>query len=218
MPGRPLTRQSRVILADLSNDPDWWDDVFDRVACGDRLKDIAAEYCVLEGQMSLWIESRAELASRYDVALKARGNLCAEDIIPIADGEVAMVDGTRSSEARDRLRIDARGNMAASWNRARYGKPTGVTVNAGAGSLIAILTAMDQVGAVEPPRDTAREPIDVTPGDDSQAPSLPSPIESAAPPDDTGCESDRPYPPTATAPPATASAAPAYRVDESLLV
>ena len=89
----PLTRQSRVILAEMDRDPEWWDGVFDRVACGDRLKDIAAEYCVLAGQMSLWIEGRPELARRYGEAMRASGNLVAEDVIPIADGEMPPAEG-----------------------------------------------------------------------------------------------------------------------------
>ena len=142
----PLTRQSRVILAEMDGDPGWWDDVFDRVACGDRLKDIAAEYNVLAGQMAAWIERRPELSLLYDVALKARGNLCAEDILSIADGDVPMSDGTVATESRDRLRMDARDRMAASWNRARYGKAAGgVSVSVGGRSLIAILSGIDDM-------------------------------------------------------------------------
>ena len=176
MPGSPLTRQSRVILAERDGDPEWWDDVFDRVACGERLKDIAAEYCVLAGQMSVWIETRPELAKRYGEALRARGNIAVEDVIPIADGKMPAAAGVEPSESRDRLRVEARERMAERWNRERYGKRTDVAVKHTVGvdvGLIGVASALlaQRRGVV----------IDVTPAvDEPVLPPVTQSIERAA--------------------------------------
>ena len=199
MPGMPLTRQSRVILAEKDGDPEWWDGVFDRVSCGDRLKDIAAEYCVLAGQLSLWIEARPELARRYGEAMRASGNLVAEDVIPIADGAMPPAEGVEPSESRDRLRMEARERMAERRNRERYGKRTDVAVTHTVGvdaGLIGVASALlaQRRGAV----------IDVTPAVDEPVTLA---IECAAPPETAGVAGsadDPPIPPV----PAPARAAP----------
>ena len=203
MPGMPLTRQSRVILAEMDRDPEWWDGVFDRVACGDRLKDIAAEYNVLAGQMSLWIEGRPELARRYGEAMRASGNLVAEDVIPIADGEMPPAEGVEPSESRDRLRMEARERMAERRNRERYGKRTDVAVTHTVGvdaGLIGVASALlsQRRGAL----------IDVTPAvDEPVLPPVTLAIECVAPQENAGVADSTDDPPIPSVP-APARAAP----------
>jgi hypothetical protein len=65
MPGRPMTRQSHVILSDLERDPDWWPSTLDRVACGTSLKEILDEYAVLYGVGRRWVDADKRAVTRW---------------------------------------------------------------------------------------------------------------------------------------------------------
>ena len=118
MPGRPMTRQSHVILADLNQTPEWWEGSLDRIACGDSPQDVAAEHCILFGVFMRWVydEDHPERRKDYEDALRIAAEARAHECIPIADNANAEAD-----VARDRLRIDTRMKLAGKWHRERYG-------------------------------------------------------------------------------------------------
>lgn len=168
MPGAPLTRQSKIILADMR--PDWWSDQFDRIACGENPKRVAEEVCVLWGVFQRHIEADPALASEYAAALRIAAEGHAHDCISIADEQKEAVGpGGKVYDpdvARDKLRIETRLKLAGKWDRARYGETvkhehTGALVLVDAG-LIGF--ASDLLKRIAAP--TRRE-LDVTPQQES---------------------------------------------------
>lgn len=126
MPGRPLTRQSRRIIADLENDPDWLVGTFDRLASGDPLDEVAGEYAILPSVLVRWFAEDEGRWAEYLRALEIAADVQMHRAIPIADG----VAEDKTAIAKARLRIDVRQRLAGSWNQPRYGERLQITKDA----------------------------------------------------------------------------------------
>ena len=126
MPGQPLTRQSKKILADLMTTDEWWDGALDRIACGDSPKAVADDHAVLFGVFLRWIDADPTRRSAYDAALRIAAEAMAHECRTIADEQNAVDKpggGTYDPDvARDKLRIETRLKLAGKWDRARYGE------------------------------------------------------------------------------------------------
>lgn len=131
MPGMPLTRASRAILADLERDPEWFPTVLTRIACGDKWSEICKEYCVLEGAALAWIYDleHPQRKAAYDHALKVRAEMKVHEALDI-------VDDTEIDVQRAKLRAETRLKVVAKWDKERYG---GDDRNAGGGGVQIII-------------------------------------------------------------------------------
>ena len=101
--------------------------VFDRLAEGESLREIAADWGVPRGRFVEWFTS--EHAGLYDSALRARAGELAHETLGIADGAVSETVGV------DKLRVDTRLRLASHWDRARYG----AAKDAGAGGVTVVI-------------------------------------------------------------------------------
>ena len=118
--------------------------IFQRVAGGETLKDIAKAWELPRGLFEEWFTT--EHAALYDSALKIRADDLAHEALAIADEQKEATDKTGKAYdpevPRDKLRVDTRLKLAAQWDRSRYGaKDPGVAgggvtviVNRAAGS------------------------------------------------------------------------------------
>ena len=227
MPGRPLTRQSYVIISDLTQTPEWWDGCLDRIACGDSPKEVAQEHCLLFGVFMRWVGDDEQRQREYDAALRIASEGHAHDCITIADEQNEVVKPGGGSYdpdvGRDKLRIETRLKLAGKWDRARYGETVKhehsgalVAFDAGligvASALLAERRAVRVIDVTPEPVDELTRVIDVSREDEvaectvasQHAVESPLQIESAAPQDYADTTDAPPIPsvPVRVAPPA----------------
>jgi len=98
--------------------------VFQRLADGETLGEIAKAWGVPRGRFTEWVmEHHGEM---YDSALKVNADRIAHEALAISDEqqEVEKKDGTTYDPdvGRDKLRVDTRLKLAGKWDRARYGE------------------------------------------------------------------------------------------------
>ena len=113
--------------------------VFQRVAEGESLKEVAKSWQVPVGRFTEWFSN--EHAELYDAALKVRADQLAHEALEISDEQQAVEkkDGSEFDPdvPRDKLRVDTRLKLASKWDRARYGETVKIdrmiTVSADAG-------------------------------------------------------------------------------------
>lgn len=88
--------------------------VFQRVAEGESLKEIAKSWQVPVGRFTEWFTT--EHAGLYDAALKVRADQLAHEALDTADGADAETVGP------SKLQVQTRQWLASRWDRARYGE------------------------------------------------------------------------------------------------
>lgn len=141
--------------------------IFQRLAEGESLKEIAKEWRVAKGRFIEWFTvTHADL---YDAALKVRAADLALEALSIADTTQAGVtrktkaDGSEEVTEEDmlghrKLQVETRLKLASKWDRARYGetvrveKSVSVSVDAGllgaAGDLLRLVASGQPRGRV----------------------------------------------------------------------
>lgn len=116
---------------------EWWDDVFDRIACGVSPRDIAKEYCLRYAILVRVIDETDARRAEYERALQIASDGFAHEVVSIADdgSNDTYVDENGKQKvdtdvvARSKLRIDTRLKIAARWYRSRYGEKVDVNVS-----------------------------------------------------------------------------------------
>lgn len=114
----------------LAQTPEWWADVFDRIACGVSPRDIAKEYALRYAILARVIGETEARQAEYVAALEIASDGYAHEVVAIADdgSNDTYVDdeGRRKVDtdviARSKLRIDTRLKLAGKWFRGRYGE------------------------------------------------------------------------------------------------
>jgi len=134
-------------------------DMFDAIADGKTLREVCRERVWPYSRVSRHVFDDPELKARYEATLKLVADSLAADCKSMSDGVAGTKDPVDVQVAR--LRIDTHLRLAARWDRQRYGETPATTINANAGSLIAILAALPPVVAPEEHLE-----IDVTPDKD----------------------------------------------------
>ncbi len=150
---------------DALADPLTPDVILRRVAEGETLKEICRSRGWPYSMVAQWMIETPGMAVQYEQALAFWGDAVAQETLAISDESAGAANPYEVTAAK--LRIDTRLKLASRWNRARYGETPAVTVNAGGGSLVAILAGLPSIGA---PESDEREPIDVTPAKPEPAP------------------------------------------------
>lgn len=87
--------------------------VFQRVAEGETLKDIARAWQIPVGRFTEWFTT--EHAALYDAALRVRADQLAHEALERADGADEKTVPTA------KLQVDTRLRLAEKWDRQRYG-------------------------------------------------------------------------------------------------
>lgn len=100
----------------LAQPPEWWADVFDRIACGVSPRDIAKEYCLRYAILARVIGETEARQAEYVAALEIASDSYAHEVVGIADG------ADPDSVAVAKLQIDTRLKIAGKWHRNRYGE------------------------------------------------------------------------------------------------
>ena len=128
-----------------SQPEEWWQDVFDRIACGEKPSEVIGAYCVRFAMFGRVLEEDLARKAEYEAALRIAADGYAFDTLVILDG------ATPEDIAVAKARSDGRYRLAKALNRDRWGarlqveKTVKVEVDAGlvgfAGELLARLTA-----------------------------------------------------------------------------
>jgi hypothetical protein len=105
----PIARLEAVIAQEHTQSV-----VFQRVADGETLRDIARAWQVPVGRFAEWYMT--EHGDRYDAALRVLAGEDAHETVKIAD------ETTPEDVAQNKLRIDARKWRAGKYDRNRYGE------------------------------------------------------------------------------------------------
>ncbi len=97
--------------------------VFQRVAAGETLKQIAKAWQIPVGSFVEWFH--VEHGALYDAALRARADELAHESLEIADEQKEAIrkDGSAFDPdvGRDKLRVETRLKLASHWDKQRYG-------------------------------------------------------------------------------------------------
>ncbi len=80
----------------LDQSEEWWQDVFDRIACGVSPRDIAKEYCLRYAILARVIGETEARQAEYVAALQIASDSYAHEVVGIADG----ADGNRAGSIR----------------------------------------------------------------------------------------------------------------------
>lgn len=103
--------------------------VFQRIADGETLRDVAKAWQVPVGRFTEWFSTQH--SDLYDAALRVRADQLAHEALDRADGADAETVGPA------KLQVDTRLKLAGKWDRARYGEMVKIdrtiTVTADAG-------------------------------------------------------------------------------------
>ena len=128
-----------------SQPAEWWEDVFDRIACGEKPSEVVKQYCVRFAMFGRVLEEDLTRKMEYEAALRIAADGYAFETLEILDG--ATVEDIAVAKARS----DGRWKLASRMNRDRWGERVlveqkmSVTVDAGlvgfAGELLARLSA-----------------------------------------------------------------------------
>lgn len=144
-PGGKLARKAQSVLLDMGR----WDDfrvecggddaalffLCAQVASGVSLKTVCKEYVIDYGLMWAWLSEDSERLHRYELALKGLADAYVSEAVGVADDEEDV--------SRGKLMVDTRLRVAAKWDKKRYGdEKSGLTLNMGANSLLAVLSGM----------------------------------------------------------------------------
>lgn len=106
----PLAR-----LEDVKGDEHAPSVIFQRLADGESLADIAKAWGVPKGRFIEWFTTQH--AALYDAALRVLAGEYAHETVGIADD----ADEDRDAVAKAKLRTEIRLRLAGHWDRARYG-------------------------------------------------------------------------------------------------
>jgi hypothetical protein len=128
-----------------NQEPGWWEDVFDRIACGESPSEVVRGYCIRFAMFGRVLEEDLARKMEYEAALKIAADGYAFETLPILDA------ATPEDIAVAKARSDGRWKLASKMNRDRWGervqveKVVKVEVDAGlvglAGALLDRLSA-----------------------------------------------------------------------------
>lgn len=122
MAGRPLTRVSRGILAELERKhPEWWDGICVRISCGESPDAIALEHRILPGAFMAWIlkdEGRRNAYHGACASVSERDMWACREL-----AEKKKKD--RAEVASAGLELETKFKLAEKWYPERYGKQKG---------------------------------------------------------------------------------------------
>ena len=125
MPGKTITARAHATIRKAGGEPS----IFDQVASGRSLKDIAAELGISRPILSAWCNAAIRRES-YRQARQAAADALVEEGLAIADGvrDPSEVPGAK-------LRSDFRRWMAARMNADSWGEPRGASIEINLGAL-----------------------------------------------------------------------------------
>lgn len=131
-----------------SQPQEWWDDIFDRIACGEAASKILKDYNVRFAIFGRVLEEDEERKTEYEAALRIASDGYAHEVIEIADeSEVDAAD--------KKIRIETRFKLAGKWHRDRYGDKVDVKHGVAAGGLMIVmaqLSPQEQEKVISPER------------------------------------------------------------------
>jgi len=105
------------------------DEIFERIAIGERLMNILDEKHMPERGTFYWrLRNDADFAFRYDLARQERADFLFDEIVAIANGNPDAPDDSVSVQ-RDRLRVDARKWATGKLYPASYGDAQQIALN-----------------------------------------------------------------------------------------
>lgn len=160
MKSRTWGAEIRVLedfAAEFGGEASMFDRLCEFVSSGGLVSELCAEFSVNAGVLLAWIRKDAERSKRYDQAIADRKMCQAEQPVRVWR-DVMDSEPEEAPEWKDVLKASEL--MAKHAGALRDGAGS-VTVNAGAGSLIAVLSGLDVVPSLPPVQE--KEPIDVTP-------------------------------------------------------
>ena len=116
-------------------------DIAERVACKEKLHDIARDLMGVakEGRLIMWLRADPERYSAYQAGLQARADGLVMESLDIVDG----TDGNPESVPSAKLRSYFRRWLAGKYDRTRFGESE-KNVNVGVG--VKIVMSRDDVG------------------------------------------------------------------------
>lgn len=123
------------------------DEIINRTADGDKLKSICKDRGWPFSIVWDWINDDARIAARFNAALSACGLNWAQEAIEIVDAVEFATEPHHVTAAK--IRSDLRARMAGRLDRQRFGETPNLQINAQAGSLVSILSALPPVRAPE---------------------------------------------------------------------
>lgn len=146
-----------------SQPQEWWDDIFDRIACGEAASKILKDYNVRFAIFGRILKEDAERKADYESALEIASDGYAHQVIEIADdgSNDTYVDehGNKKVDTdvlgRSKLRIESRLKLASKWHKKRYGDTVDVKHNVAAGGLMIVmaqLSPQEQEKVISPER------------------------------------------------------------------
>lgn len=128
-----------------SQPEEWWEDIFDRIACGENARAVVKGYCVRFAIFGRVLEEDLARKLEYEAALRISADGLAFETLEILDGSDPENIGV------DKARADARWKIASRLHRDRWGervqveKVVKIEVDAGlvgfAGELLNLLSA-----------------------------------------------------------------------------
>src|SRR3954462_8484310 len=131
MAGRPKVKADLAILKNLTvGDTDY---IFDRLADGEMLYQIAEGFRVGRAALYRWILADPSREARYKQCPEFSASTFAEQAVTIAHDESRATE--EQAVQRDKLRIDTRRWIASRWDRNGYGEQRGAAVNISLGTL-----------------------------------------------------------------------------------
>lgn len=131
MAGRPKVKADLAILKNLTVGDT--DHIFDRLADGEMLYQIAEGFRVGRAALYRWILASPSREARYKQCREFSASTFAEQAVVIADDQTR--DTQEQAVQRDKLRIDTRRWIASRWDRITYGEQRGAEVNISLGTL-----------------------------------------------------------------------------------
>lgn len=147
--------------ADFGGEASMFDRLCEFVSSGGLVSELCAEFSLNAGVLLAWVRKDAERSKRYDQAIADR-KMCQSEQPVRVWRDVLDREPEEAPEWKDVLKASEL--MAKHAGALRDGAGS-VTVNAGAGSLIAVLSGLDVVPSLPTVQDPVqeKEPIDVTP-------------------------------------------------------
>lgn len=129
---------------------EWWDDVFDRIACGESAAKVVRDGYNVRVAMFLRVLDEDEVRrGEYERALRIAADSDAHELVEIADGATPEDAGVA------KLRIAARQWRTSKWNRERYGEKVDVRHGGAVGGLTIVLAQLapaEQEKVISPER------------------------------------------------------------------
>lgn len=146
----------RLTRAELERGGLDFEELLDDIAGGKTLAVCCAELSLSAYVVLNWVRADAERSAGYDRAQAVSAEIYVQECVPIAD-ELDV------DPQQKKVRIDTRLKIAGKWDKRKYGEQSGVSINLGSNSLVAILSGMGSAPAIAEQDAIEGEVVEVTP-------------------------------------------------------